>query len=103
VGFKNNLLTWLSSGGAYYLVAILWLICAIFFGFKSRQAGRDKGSENDGCYLTISTTVFVMIGGAIGLLFFQKFFPWFIFTSLAGAIVAPMLAIRTFRSGRRKY
>jgi hypothetical protein len=100
---KNAIFRWLSSGGAYFLLAIIWLTCIIVFGFKARQAGRDKNSSNDGCYLVISTTVFVLTGGAIGLYLFQSFFPWYILTSLAGAIAGPSLAIRTFRNGKRKY
>ena len=92
-------LRWLSSGAAYYLIALSWLASAIYFGVKARGLSPD----NSGCYLAISTTVFTMIGGAIGLLLFKEQFPWYIVTSFAGAIVGPMLVIRTFKSGKRKY
>ena len=103
MGTKDVLYRWLSSGGAYYLIALLWFFTAIGFGIHARAIGKAKNSANDGCYLTISTTVFVMIGGAIGMLLFQKFFPWFILTSFAGCVLAPWFVCRTFRSGKRKY
>ncbi len=103
VSFKDNVLAWLSSGGAYYLIAFLWLITAVAFGAKAREIGIEKDSKNDGCYLMVSTTVFVMMGGAIGLLLFQKLFPWYIITSWIGSALGPMLAIRTFKFGKRKY
>ena len=103
MGFKNNLLNWLSSGGAYWLIAALWLICAVVFARRAKHAGADDGNANNGCYLTISTTVFVAFGGAIGLWLFKDFFPWYILTSLAGAIIAPTLVIKKFKSGKRKY
>lgn len=94
---------WLSSGGAYLIIWVSWVVIAIFFASVARNIGRQKNSNNDGCLLTISTTVFVLIGGAIGLLLFNKFFPWFIFTSILGAILAPWLVIRTFKRGKQKY
>jgi len=94
---------WLSSGGAYELIAFLWLLSALFFIGRAKSIGRQLSTSNDGCYLMISTTIFTMIGGAIGLLLFQKFFPWFILTSLIGAVIAPMMVIRVFRTGKRKY
>ncbi len=103
MGTKDVFFRWLSSGGAYGLIAFLWLLVAIFFFFKARTLGKDQKSGNDGCYLSISTTVFTMIGGAIGLLFFQNSFPWYIITSTAGSIVAPWLVCRKFTSGKRKY
>ena len=103
MGPKDKLILWLSSGGAYAVIGVLWLICGITFAFKARQTGQKSGSSNDGCYLMVSCLVFVMIGGAIGLVLFQPFFPWYIFTSLAGAIIAPIVVRRKFLSGKRKY
>jgi uncharacterized membrane protein HdeD (DUF308 family) len=103
MGPKDKLILWLSSGGAYYVIGILWLICGISFAIKARQTGRDEVNPNDGCYLMVSSLVFVLIGGAIGLVLFQPFFPWYIFTSLAGAIIAPIIVRRKFLSGKRKY
>jgi hypothetical protein len=94
---------WLSSGGAYLIIGISWLVRAIFFSSIARNVGRQKNSSNDGCLLTISTTVFVLIGGAIGLLVFNKYFPWFIFTSILGSLLAPWLVVRTFKRGKQKY
>ncbi len=101
MGPKDKLILWLSSGGAYAVIGVLWLICAITFAIKARQTGHESGNSNDGCYLMVSSLVFVIIGGAIGLLLFQPFFPWYIFTSLAGAIRAPILVRRKFLNGIR--
>ncbi len=94
---------WLSSGGAYKLLFLIWIASAVFFAFVARNVGRAKNSPNDGCLLGIATTVFTFIGGAIGLLLINKLFPWFILTSVAGSILAPALTIRTFQRGRAKY
>lgn len=100
---KDVSYNWLSSGGAYTIIFVVWIVSAIFFAAVSRSVAREKNSPNDGCLLTISTTVFVLIGGAIGLLLFNKFFPWFIFSSSLGAILGPLLAVRSFKYGKRKY
>ena len=94
---------WLSSGGAYTILFVVWFLCAVFFAIVARSIGREKNTPNDGCLLTVTTTVFVLTGGALGLLLLNKFFPWFIFSSTAGAIIAPWLAIRKFKTGRRRY
>lgn len=98
---KDVSYNWLSSGGAYFLLALVWISSSIFFGFYAARIGRDKNSRNDGCLLIICTTVFVFTGGAVGI--FLAPFPWFIFTSTAGAIIAPMLACRIFLKGKMKY
>jgi hypothetical protein len=103
MGPKDKLILWLTSGGAYAVVACLWLICMVVFAVKAKKTGQENVGSNDGCYLMISSVVFVVIGGALGLLLFQPFFPWYIFTSLAGAIIAPTLVRRKFLSGKRKY
>ena len=103
MSFKDNTLAWLSSSGAYWIITLLWIITIIVFVGKAKEAGNLEGSSNSGCYLMISTTIFVGIGGSIGLVLFQKFFPWYILTALAGGIIAPALVIRTFKSGKRKY
>ncbi len=100
---KDVSYNWLSSGGAYYVIFTIWILSAIYFGFMARSIGRERNTPNDGCLLAISTTVFVFIGGAIGLLILNKFFPWFIFSSSLGAILGPMFAVKTFRRGRQKY
>lgn len=100
---KDVSYNWLSSGGAYYVIFIIWILSAVYFGFMARSVGRDRNAPNDGCLLTISTTVFVFIGGAIGLLILNKFFPWFIFSSSLGAIIGPWYAVKKFRTGRQKY
>ena len=98
---KDVSYNWLSSGGAYTIIAIIWVLSAIFFGSVAKSVGRQKNSGNDGCLLTISTTVFVAIGGSIGILIAP--FPFFIFTSMIGAILGPWLAVRIFKNGRKKY
>ncbi|MBS1725586.1 MAG: hypothetical protein JST51_02615 [Armatimonadetes bacterium] len=100
---KDVSYNWLSSGGAYILIFSIWFLSALFFAIMAFGIGREKQSSGDGCLLMISTTVFVGIGGAIGLMLLRSFFPWFIFSSAIGAIVAPMLVVRTFKHGKRRY
>jgi hypothetical protein len=82
---------------------MFWLASATFFALKANKIGKQKQSSNDGCYLQISTTVFTMIGGSIGLLIFQAQFPWYILTSLVGCVLVPWLVCRVFIRGKRKY
>lgn len=92
---------WLSSGGAYALLGIVWLLTAVFFFTYGAKLGREYDSPNDGCLLSFATIILTLIGGALGLLFFS--FPIYVVTSSIGAILLPTLACAYFRKRMAKW
>lgn len=96
VGFN-----WLSSGGAYALLAFIWIGAAVGFGNYGYRLGRRFDSPNDGCLLTAATQVLVLIGGSAG--FLVSGFPWYLLTSAIGAVTFPGLACLYFAWRMRKW
>jgi hypothetical protein len=86
---------WLSSGGAYGILGVVWLLTAVFYFTYAQRLGRDYDSPNDGCLLGFGTVVLTLTGGGLGLLLFQ--FPIFVVTSCIGAVLLPGLACVYFR------
>jgi len=84
---------WLASGGSYWIIGLSWILSAIFFATVASRAGKNSGSENDGCLLSICCVLLALFGGGAGLyagLFWTKY-PYFIVTSLVGSIVFPAI------------
>jgi hypothetical protein len=82
---------WLATGGAYWLIALSWLLSAAFFSVVGMRAARAARSENDGCLMVICCTLLAFTGGGVGLylgLFFTKY-PTFVLTSVLGAVLFP--------------
>lgn len=87
---------WLSAGGAYFLLALIWVGAAVGFGVAGIKAGDRVGSPNDGCLLAIGNVVLALLGGGLGFLLMMRFFPYFLLSSLVGAVTLPSLGTLYF-------
>lgn len=78
---------WMSSGGAYWVLAAEVIGSATFFGCWSLYLGKLTKSENDGCLLSIANVIAAFCGGGIGLFFFR--YPVFVLSTLFGTLALP--------------
>ena len=94
---------WLSSGGAYAIILIAWVLSAAFFSIYGNQALKQRGVANDGCLLAICCFLLALCGGGVGLFLGLQLshYPTFVITSLIGCILFPAVGshvlIRKFR------
>jgi hypothetical protein len=97
---------WLATGGSYWIIGGAWFLSALFFALTGMRAGKVTGNESDGCLLAICCILLALTGGGIGLYagLFWVAYPYFIVTSLAGAIVFPAVgsAVLGTKMKRRK-
>src|SRR5688572_22765475 len=66
------------------------------------SAGKTLRSENDGCLVAIGNVVLAFFGGGLGFLLLINYFPYFILSSMAGAIAFRALATNAFIRRARK-
>lgn len=89
---------WLARGGAYYVLAFVWIVSAGFYYFLADKVGRQAGSPNDGCLYGICNVILAFLGGGIGLLVLIHNYPTFLLSSIFGAIFFPSLGTLYFLS-----
>jgi hypothetical protein len=86
--------SWFNSGGAYYVIVLVWVASAIFFSGLALRTHKDS----DGCLLAIANFLLALGGGGMGLLLFAGRFPIFVLTSAGGSIMLPWILTRWFAS-----
>jgi hypothetical protein len=74
-----------SGGGAYYSIVLVWLASAIFFSVFALRRFKDS----DGCLVAIANFFLAFLGGGLGLLLLINRFPYFMISSLTGAVLLP--------------
>jgi len=84
---------WLASGGSYWVIGLSWFLSALFFATVAMRAGKTSGNESDGCLLSICCVLLALFGGGAGLYAGLTWvhYPYFIITSLSGAILFPAI------------
>lgn len=87
---------WLSQGGTYTILGGAWLLSAILWAGYAFRLGKLTSRQNDGCLLAISNFIMALLGGGAGLLIANKTYPMFIFSSVAGTIILPMVSSFVF-------
>lgn len=92
---------WLSSGGAYAIIGIVWLLSSVFFFTYGNRLGSRYDSPNDGCLLAFSTIILTLIGGAAG--FVLVAYPWSIVASCLGSLLLPTFACIYFRAKMKRW
>jgi len=80
---------WLARGGAYYVLAFVWLGSAGYFYYLAAKLGNQIGKSNDGCLYGICNIILALFGGGIGLLALLHHYPFFILSSIISAIAFP--------------
>lgn len=100
-----TLLQWLANGGAYGLLATLWVVAAISYVMLAGKLGRRFDAPNDGCLLGFALQVLLITFGGLGIAMGLRYlpFPWFLLTGAAGAVLVPALACLVFNRRMRRW
>ncbi len=90
---------WLARGGTYDVLAFVWIVSAVFYYFLGTKLGQHTGSPNDGCLYGICNILLSFLGGGLGFLALLHNYPYFILSSIFGAVALP--SIGTFYMASR--
>lgn len=100
-----SLVQWLSNGGAYGTLGVVWIIAAVGFALYAGKLGRRYDAPNDGCLLGFANQVLLITSGAVGITLGDRLlpFPWFMLTGIAGGLLAPLIACFVFTRRMRRW
>jgi hypothetical protein len=79
-----------------------WVVIAAAFVFIAFWAGRLTREENDGCLLGIANVLMTGFGGAVGWFLLKNDYPFFIVSSILGALIFPSINTAFFLRAKRR-